>query len=59
MPHTEAYGVTKECKRQPASKAPYAYQMKTQPSTYKVGGKAVAPGSNVTGGNMNGGGKKR
>jgi hypothetical protein len=56
------YGVTKECKRQPAARAPHAYQMKTQPSTYRVGGKVVAvtgKGSDLEGGNMNGGGKRR
>jgi len=59
MPHTEDYGVVKECKRQPAKQAPYAYQMKTMPSTWKVNGKVVASGSNLSGGNMNAGGKHR
>ena len=55
----QGYGVAKECKRQPVSRAPFAYQMKTQPSTARVGGKVVASGSNVYGGAMNGGGKRR
>ena len=59
MPHKEGYGVTAECKRQPAKQAPYAYQMKTQPSTRKVDGKVPTPKSNVSGGGMNGGGKRR
>ena len=59
MKITQEYGVTAECKRQPASKAPHAYAMKTQPSTWTVGGKVVSKGSNVSGGNMNGGGKRR
>ena len=54
----QEYGVTKECKRQPAKEAPYAYQTRTRPSTWKVGGKVVSSGSN-SGGNMNGGGKRR
>ena len=52
------YGVTKECKRQPASQAPHAYMKQTQPSTWKVGGKSVSPGM-THGGSMNGGGKHR
>ena len=55
----QGYGVVKECKRQPASRAPFAYQMKTQPSTTRGAGKVVASGSNVQGGTMNGGGKRR
>lgn len=59
MPHREDYGVTEECKRQPAKEAPYAYQKRTQPSTTQVGGKVIAKGSDIAGGNMNGGGKRR
>lgn len=59
MKGTADYGVVAENKRQPAKQAPYAYQMRTQPSTRKVDGKVVATGSNVNGGNMNGGGKRR
>lgn len=59
MKGTKDYGVTQECKRQPAKEAPYAYQTRTQPSTRKAVGKVVAPGSDVNGGNMNGGGKRR
>ena len=55
----QKYGVTAECERQPAKRAPYAYQMKTTPSTWKVGGKVIAKGSNLAGGNMNSGGKRR
>ena len=55
----QAYGVTKECKRQPASRAPFAYQMKTTPSTASVTGKVIAKGSELAGGSMNGGGKRR
>ena len=55
----QEYGVTKECKRQPAKEAPYAYQTRTRPSTWKVDGKVVAKGSDVNGGAMNGGGKRR
>lgn len=53
----QEYGVTKECKRAAASRAPFAYAMKTRPSTYRVGGKAAA--GKDQGGNMNGGGKRR
>lgn len=53
----QEYGVNTINKRQPASQAPFAYAMKTQPSTYKVGGKAAA--GKYEGGNMNGGGKRR
>ena len=59
MPHKEDYGVTQECKRQPAKEAPYAYQTRTQPSTWKVDGKVPTAKSNVSGGSMNGGGKRR
>ena len=59
MKGTQDYGVTAECKRQPAKQAPYAYQMKTQPSTWKVDGKVPTPKSNVSGGAMNSGGKHR
>lgn len=59
MPHKEGYGVVEECKRQPAKQAPYAYQMKTTPSTATVGGKIAVKGSNLSGGNMNAGGKHR
>ena len=45
MPHKAGYGVTEECKRQPAREAPYAYQQRTTPSTWKVGGKVVAKGT--------------
>ena len=55
----QEYGVTKECKRQPAKRAPYAYQTTTTPSTWKVVGKVVSSGSNLSGGAMNGGGKHR
>lgn len=56
----QEYGVVECCKRQAVKTAPYAYQMKTNPSTYKVGGRVVETrGSNVSGGNMNGGGKRR
>lgn len=53
------YGVTKEFKRLMASTAPFAYQKKTNPSSYKVTGKVVSPGSYNNGGAMNGGGKHR
>lgn len=46
-------------RRKPASRAPFAYQMTTNPSTATVGGKIQVKGSNVSGGNMNGGGKHR
>ena len=59
MKGTQDYGVVAENKRQPAKEAPYAYQMRTRPSTWKVDGKVVAKGSNVSGGNMNSGGKHR
>ena len=59
MPHKEDYGVVAENKRQPAKEAPHAYAMRTQPSTWKVGGKVPTPKSTVSGGNMNGGGKHR
>jgi len=59
MPHKEDYGVAKENKRQPAREAPHAYAMRTQPSTWTVGGKIAVKGSNVSGGNMNAGGKRR
>ena len=52
------YGVETLNKRQAAKTAPHAYQTRTQPSTYKVGGKSVSPGW-THGGNMNGGGKRR
>ena len=52
------YGVNTLNKRQAAKTAPFAYQMKATPSTYKVGGKSVSPGW-TAGGNMNGGGKRR
>ena len=55
----QEYGVTKECKRSAASTAPYAYQTKTRPSTWKVDGKVPTAKSNVSGGSMNGGGKRR
>ena len=54
----QEYGVNTVNKRQPAKTAPFAYQMKARPSTYKVGGKCVSPGS-CGGGNMNTGGKRR
>lgn len=59
MKITQEYGVVSECKRQPVAKAPHAYAMKTQPSTWSVGGKVPTKGSQVSGGNMNGGGKRR
>ena len=59
MKVNQDYGVTKECKRQAAKEAPYAYQTKARPSTWKVGGKVPTPKSNVSGGAMNGGGKRR
>ena len=52
------YGMNTQNKRQPVKTAPFAYQTKTQPSTYKVGGKCVSP-SSCGGGNMNTGGKRR
>lgn len=59
MKGTQDYGVTAINKRQPAKQAPYAYQTKTTPSTYTVGGKIAVRGSNVSGGNMNSGSKHR
>lgn len=53
------YGVTKECKRQPAKQAPFAYQKTATPSTWKVVGKVLPERSDISGGNMNGGGKRR
>ena len=53
----QEYGVTAECKRQAVKTAPFAYQTRTQPSRYTVGGKAAA--GKDQGGNMNGGGKRR
>ena len=54
----QEYGMNTQNKRQPAKTAPFAYAMKTQPSTYKVGGKCAGPGI-CSGGNMNTGGKRR
>ena len=51
------YGVTAENKRSAVKTAPFAYQMKTGPSGYTVGGKAAA--GKDQGGSMNGGGKRR
>lgn len=54
----QEYGVNTQSKRQAVKTAPFAYQLKAQPSTYKVAGKSISPGW-TAGGVMNGGGKRR
>ena len=55
----QEYGVNTVSKRQAVKMAPHAYQMKAQPSRYSVAGKVPVRGSDVSGGSMNGGGKRR
>lgn len=54
------WGTPEVTRRKPVGTAPHAYQMKANPSSYKVGG-YIEPMSNSPdkGGAMNGGGKRR